>query len=73
MSVVSVEEITCGKFSVHWYICHSVMQGSNENIKKIIGIISILDYLDLIQICIAQNIPFGFKIFSITDLHHKLN
>ena len=53
-------------------MCHSMMQGSNENIKEIIGIVSILDYLDLIQIHVTQY-PFGFKIFSITDLHHKLN
>ena len=25
-------------------MCHSMMQGSNENIKEIIGIVSISDY-----------------------------
>ena len=39
----------------HWHTCHSMMQGSNENIKEIIGIISILDYLKLIQICVTQH------------------
>ena len=28
-----------------WHTCHSMMQGSNENIKEIIGIVSVLDYL----------------------------
>ena len=35
-----------------------MMQGSNENIKEIIGIVSILNYLDLIQICGTQQWPF---------------
>ena len=55
---MSVEEIKHGKFW-HWYTCQSMMQGSNENIKEIIGIISILDYLDLIHNCITQH-PFWF-------------
>ena len=28
-----------------WCMCHSMMQGSNENIKEKIGIVSISDYL----------------------------
>ena len=31
--------------SQQWYMCHSMMQGSNENVKEIIGIVSISDYL----------------------------
>ena len=31
------------------------MQGSNENIKEIIEIVSILDYLELNQICVMQH------------------
>ena len=42
--------------SWHWYMCHSVMQGSNENSKGIIGIISIPNYFEeLVQICITQH------------------
>ena len=40
--------------SQQWYTYHSMMPGSNENIKEIIGIVSILNYLDLIQIHVTQ-------------------
>ena len=41
--------------SQHWYTCHSMIQGSNENIKEIIGIVSIPDYFEeLVQICVTQ-------------------
>ena len=42
--MMSVEEITHGKLSVMVYVS-SMMRGSNENIKEIIGIVSNSDYL----------------------------
>ena len=33
--------------SQQWYTCHSMMQGSNENIKEIVVIISFSDYLGI--------------------------
>ena len=49
--------------SQQWYACHSMMQGSNENIKEIIGIVSILNYFNLIQILHYATSLFGFKYF----------
>ena len=60
------------------------MQGSNENIKEIIGIMSILDYLALIQICITQKfyvvikfvlpviIPLVLGYLYINDLYDNI-
>ena len=50
-----------------------MMQGSNENTKEIIGIISILDYLELIQICITQHncSSLGSLIFATDAELHK--
>ena len=41
-----MEKITCGKFSLKVYVSfYDMMQGSNENIKELIGIDSFTDYL----------------------------
>ena len=43
-------------------MCQSMMQGSNENIKEIIGIISILDYLIL-----SSNMCYTTVLYSFQD------
>ena len=42
------------------------MCGSNENIKEIIGIVSILNYLDLIQILITEHNKLSVVVKSMS-------